>query len=150
MKLRLIIASLSLYVASLALPAIAPSPQSTVPGWLLLLYGPFGLAGLREVRWLVNPIFGIAVVLAFVSRGPSRSEQVLAYGSAALALFSAALALSCFLYPVHWIAGDSGSPSSILAELRSGAYAWICAQIVLLIAALWPTTELRQHSQRAA
>jgi len=129
MRRLLIFAAIALYLGSLALPAITTSGRDPVPGWLLLLYGPFGLAGLQEVRWLVNPLFWLTVGAVFVSKGPSIWGLLLAGAGLALAL-------SCFTHQVSWVAGDSGSPSSVAAKLQVGAYLWIAAQVVAFAAML--------------
>jgi hypothetical protein len=132
MRFHIVLACLAAacYAASLVLPALAGDAEAPMRGINVLVLGPMAfLTG--EFRWLANPWFIAACSLAFLEKRRSR----LAIGLAAASLV---LAFSCLLHPPTLFVGDSGSPSRSRAELLSGAYAWIFAHVLLLLATLSP------------
>jgi hypothetical protein len=117
-----------LFLLSLTLPALT-SPEATVPGWFVLLMGWFGYA-IGEWRWYANIFFLCAFGLILSGEHWVERWAILA------ALVSTVIASSCFWLPPKIATGGSSSPRVAQANLETGAYCWIAAHTILLLASL--------------
>jgi hypothetical protein len=128
-RVVLTLLAISVYVASLLLPAMKAGGNTT-QGLDALILGPMAVFT-GEFRWVVNPLFIAGCVLAFLEKRPT-------WPAVAVTSVAVLLSLSCVFFPVTLLTGDSGSPSRSFAMLLSGAYAWIAAQLMLAAAVLVP------------
>ena len=118
------------YLASLVLPAISLRDGGTIPGIVLFIYGPLGLANFKEPRWLANSFLFAGFVLSL-----GKSPVVFTISTGLLAL-GAAIAVSCLIVPVLWVTGD-GSWVYERAFLSTGAYVWMAAHILATLSAVF-------------
>ena len=116
-------AALFLFGVSLFTPAISTRYGSATKGLNLFLMGPLGIFMLGEVRWLANPFFLIPTISGLLFK----RQRAWALWSSFCGVL---LTLSCFIFPIKHIRGDSGSPYIYHATLEIGAYLWIFASML--------------------
>lgn len=120
-------ASLLVFAASLALPALRLADGQAVPGWRLLVWGWFGLLT-GDLPWFANLIYAVALA-CFVNRSWDLAWRL----AAASALFGS---LS-MLVGDWWF--DSADHRAVVG-LGPAFYVWQAA-FLLLAASAWAFTQ---------
>jgi hypothetical protein len=116
-------ASIVLYAVSLCLPAMYFEKEAPLPGVTLLAQGWFGLADMNPA-WLANPFYAVAFVLALRKR----------YGRAGI---FCGVGVACALYsPLTTMWYFSEAEGTPVTGLGIAFYAWLAAQVVLLVGSL--------------
>jgi hypothetical protein len=117
--------AITLYVASLMLPAFS-CPNTTSPlGYEVLLTGWLGIIAL-DPRWIANVGF-LWFVIATLFTKVARPPLWLFGAMALLALFSFAPAAGC---------GGAGGAPGVSKGLALGGYLWVAAMALVLIVGL--------------
>jgi hypothetical protein len=81
-----IVASLALFIASLAMPALEFTDHAPVRGYFTLLWGWLGMIT-RDFPWVANPFYFVALVFALAGmRSLGQLFSILAFGMGLLSL----------------------------------------------------------------
>jgi hypothetical protein len=121
--------SIIAYLASLVMPALIYPTGEIWSGAAVLFLGWLSVFAFFEIRWFANVFFIISIL------GHS-SKSTLPKVAAVLA---AILAICCILLPVYVATGDEGgSIGHSKATLGTGAYVWVLALFLNILAVFYP------------